>query len=335
MPIDPLAEELITAAQAAKLYPPNSRGKHPHLSTVVRHMREGVRGVVLESLQCGGKLATSREAVARLFEQLTRLRESARTRTDAVGDLTAPLALVILGFDKARPALIRGFPRRFPDTAITESPERDVTGVSQKRPGSDAVRVPAATTVPATGFASVQDAGVDDTSGPPAGPSRKQSLATSSYAEPRPVNAAKRGREGSDAVRSEKDVRPAPEKGRCLFRRSGTVWKIQLGTGELRFFQHLDGFLYLAELLGHPNRGFTPGQLYSLKLRSRAESKHRLSISEQELAAEHGEDDGHPVEDAPMLCKSNSRHDRVGGCPGNGCGLACKSRRGLPQFKLS
>ena len=72
MAIDPLQEQLLSLREAAKLFPKNARGKHPHISAIYRYTTTGCRGVVLESIQAGSVRSTSREAVARFFEQLTR-----------------------------------------------------------------------------------------------------------------------------------------------------------------------------------------------------------------------------------------------------------------------
>lgn len=71
MAIDPIREQLISLKEAAKLFPKNARGKHPHISCIYRYTTTGCRGVVLESIQAGSVRSTSREAVARFFERLT------------------------------------------------------------------------------------------------------------------------------------------------------------------------------------------------------------------------------------------------------------------------
>ena len=72
MAIDPLKEQPIALREAAKLFPKNARGKHPHISCVYRYTKTGCRGVVLESIQAGSVRSTSREAVARFFDRLTK-----------------------------------------------------------------------------------------------------------------------------------------------------------------------------------------------------------------------------------------------------------------------
>jgi hypothetical protein len=69
--IDSTTETLISLAEAAKAVPRRRRGRKTHLSTIYRWATIGVRGVVLETLQCGGSRVTSREAMQRFFERLS------------------------------------------------------------------------------------------------------------------------------------------------------------------------------------------------------------------------------------------------------------------------
>lgn len=71
MAIDPLSEQLISLTEAAKHLPRRRAGKRPHISCVYRWTTSGCKGVVLESLQCGGTRVTSREALSRFFAKLT------------------------------------------------------------------------------------------------------------------------------------------------------------------------------------------------------------------------------------------------------------------------
>jgi hypothetical protein len=71
MAIDPLSEQVITLADAARLCPRRRGGKRPHVSCIYRWTTSGCKGVVLESIQIGGTRCTSREALARFFEALT------------------------------------------------------------------------------------------------------------------------------------------------------------------------------------------------------------------------------------------------------------------------
>ena len=69
--IDPNSETLISLSEAARDLPRRRAGKRPHLSCLYRWTTTGCKGVVLESLQCGGTRITSSEALARFFEALT------------------------------------------------------------------------------------------------------------------------------------------------------------------------------------------------------------------------------------------------------------------------
>jgi hypothetical protein len=69
--INSTTETLISLTEAAKTVPRRRRGRKTHLSTIYRWTTVGVRGVVLETLQCGGSRITSREALQRFFESLS------------------------------------------------------------------------------------------------------------------------------------------------------------------------------------------------------------------------------------------------------------------------
>ena len=69
--IDPKFEKLITLKQAIRMIPKRRRGKRVHISCLYRWTLNGVRGVILESLQVGGTRCTSREALHRFFERLS------------------------------------------------------------------------------------------------------------------------------------------------------------------------------------------------------------------------------------------------------------------------
>ena len=69
--IDPNTESLISLSEAARSLPRRRAGKRPHVSCIYRWTTAGCRGVILESVQIGGTRCTSREALARFFQQLT------------------------------------------------------------------------------------------------------------------------------------------------------------------------------------------------------------------------------------------------------------------------
>ena len=72
MMIDSSSETLLSLAEAASSLPRRRAGKKTHVSCVYRWTTKGCRGVVLESVQIGGTRCTSREALARFFDRLSR-----------------------------------------------------------------------------------------------------------------------------------------------------------------------------------------------------------------------------------------------------------------------
>jgi hypothetical protein len=71
--IDSLIEHIIGMTLAAKESPPDRSGRRRHVSTLYRWSRDGYRGVVLETIRIGRARYTSREALQRFYERLTRL----------------------------------------------------------------------------------------------------------------------------------------------------------------------------------------------------------------------------------------------------------------------
>ena len=69
--IDPLTEQVVSLADAAKSLPTRRGGKRPHVSCIYRWTVSGCKGVRLESIQIGGTRCTSREALGRFFERLS------------------------------------------------------------------------------------------------------------------------------------------------------------------------------------------------------------------------------------------------------------------------
>jgi len=69
--IDIQSEEVVSLTEAArsKYLPRRREGKRPHVATLFRWASRGVRGVVLETIQCGGTRCTSVEALQRFFER--------------------------------------------------------------------------------------------------------------------------------------------------------------------------------------------------------------------------------------------------------------------------
>jgi len=82
--IDLKSEALLTMAQAARLRPLGRGGRPTHPSTIYRWISRGVRGFRLEGIRLGGTLYTSREALQRFAEKLTKdLKEAVVKRTSA------------------------------------------------------------------------------------------------------------------------------------------------------------------------------------------------------------------------------------------------------------
>ncbi len=70
--IDITSERVVSLNDASKYLPRRRAGKKPHTSTLFRWAQRGVRGVRLETIQVGGTLCTSLEALQRFFNTLTR-----------------------------------------------------------------------------------------------------------------------------------------------------------------------------------------------------------------------------------------------------------------------
>jgi hypothetical protein len=68
---DPTEERPIPLSRAAKLsLMPMRDDKPPHPTTLLRWCLQGIRGVRLESMVCGGMRCTSEQAIRRFFERL-------------------------------------------------------------------------------------------------------------------------------------------------------------------------------------------------------------------------------------------------------------------------
>ncbi len=67
--IDPLNDELLTAAEAAKIFP-RVAGKKPHLTCIWRWAKQGVGGIRLEHVVISRTLFTTREALCQFFRDL-------------------------------------------------------------------------------------------------------------------------------------------------------------------------------------------------------------------------------------------------------------------------
>jgi hypothetical protein len=69
--INLLEERVVTLVEAARLVPPGRGGRPTHLSTLLRWITRGVRGVRLEAVRLGGRWVTSKEALQRFADRLT------------------------------------------------------------------------------------------------------------------------------------------------------------------------------------------------------------------------------------------------------------------------
>ena len=86
--IDTTLEKPITLTQAAAELPCRRAGRKTHVSTLYRWALAGCRGVVLETIQVGGTLCTTREALQRFFERLSAQRSGVITSDRGSGPLT-------------------------------------------------------------------------------------------------------------------------------------------------------------------------------------------------------------------------------------------------------
>jgi hypothetical protein len=66
-----LDETIVSLTSATKMLPARRGGRRPHVSTLYRWATGGCRGVRLETLQVGGTLCTSREALQRFCDRLS------------------------------------------------------------------------------------------------------------------------------------------------------------------------------------------------------------------------------------------------------------------------
>jgi hypothetical protein len=76
--IDLKTESPLSLAQAARIIPPTRLDKPVHVSTVVRWILHGVRGVRLEAVRIGGRWITSQESLERFSAALTTKHNASR-----------------------------------------------------------------------------------------------------------------------------------------------------------------------------------------------------------------------------------------------------------------
>jgi Protein of unknown function (DUF1580) len=75
--IDTTIEHVVSMGQAADELPRRRRGRKTNVSTLYRWTKSDCRGVLLEYIQIGATRCTSREAIQRFFEQLSKGRTEA------------------------------------------------------------------------------------------------------------------------------------------------------------------------------------------------------------------------------------------------------------------
>ena len=80
MAIDLTKEQLLSLTDAARALPAID-GRRPHISTIWRWIRRGVRGVRLEHLRLGHRVCTSREALNRFAQRLAEADEKPGEKT--------------------------------------------------------------------------------------------------------------------------------------------------------------------------------------------------------------------------------------------------------------
>ena len=69
-------ETIISFKDARQHLPRRRLGKRPSIETLYRWANPGLQGVKLETIQVGGTLCTSLEALQRFFDKLSRLKET-------------------------------------------------------------------------------------------------------------------------------------------------------------------------------------------------------------------------------------------------------------------
>jgi hypothetical protein len=78
--IDPLNEHLVLLSRLGDHLPRLTRDRPIAQSTGFRWHTKGLRGVRLEAIRIGGRLCTSREALRRFFDALTRAEADGSTK---------------------------------------------------------------------------------------------------------------------------------------------------------------------------------------------------------------------------------------------------------------
>lgn len=68
------AETILSFQEACKRLPRRRAGRRPCPETLYRWANPGLRGIKLETIQVGGTLCTSLEALQRFFDKLSQLK---------------------------------------------------------------------------------------------------------------------------------------------------------------------------------------------------------------------------------------------------------------------
>ena len=74
--IDLKSESIVSLSEAGGFLPRRRSRKRPQPATLYRWASAGLRGVRLETIQVGGTLCTSIEALQRFFDRLSRQRSA-------------------------------------------------------------------------------------------------------------------------------------------------------------------------------------------------------------------------------------------------------------------
>ncbi len=84
--IDLQSEKLLSLTDAAKALPAID-GRRPHVSTMWRWCKKGVRGVRLEYVRLGHRVCTSMEALTRFSQRLAELDDAQALEHKSVGSV--------------------------------------------------------------------------------------------------------------------------------------------------------------------------------------------------------------------------------------------------------
>src|SRR4051812_7397319 len=86
MSVDWTTETVLSLTEAASRLPRRRGSKKPHVATLYRWAQRGLRGVRLETIQVGGTLCTSSEALQRFFNRLSNAKRAPFTPSPSLDD---------------------------------------------------------------------------------------------------------------------------------------------------------------------------------------------------------------------------------------------------------